>query len=88
LWILSLAVVSTLLGYSLYTRGLKYLEAGRAGIACTWEVVVASILAFMIFGETLSAPQIVGACLIFVGIFLVRIHPPDKTRKAAPVLRG
>ncbi|MGB2770152.1 MAG: EamA family transporter [Candidatus Zixiibacteriota bacterium] len=88
LWILSLAIVSTLLGYSLYTRGLKYLEAGRAGIACTWEVVVASILAFMIFGETLSALQIAGACLIFAGIIVVRIHPPDRARKAAPTLRG
>lgn len=88
LWILSLAIVSTLLGYSLYTRGLKYLEAGRAGIACTWEVVVASILAFMIFGETLSALQIAGACLIFVGIIVVRIHPSDRARRAAPTLRG
>ncbi|UCB53399.1 MAG: EamA family transporter [Candidatus Zixiibacteriota bacterium] len=88
LWILSLAVVSTLLGYSLYTRGLKYLEAGRAGIACTWEVVVASILAFMIFGETLSALQIAGACLVFAGIVLVRIHPPDRAGRAAVAPRG
>lgn len=88
LWILCLALFSTLLGYSLYTRGLKYLEAGRAGIACTWEVVVASILAFMIFGETLSALQIAGACLIFAGIVIVRIHPPDKTGRATAALRG
>ncbi len=88
LWILCLALFSTLLGYSLYTRGLKYLEASRAGIACTWEVVVASILAFMIFGETLSALQIAGACLIFVGIIVVRIHPSDRARRAAPTLRG
>jgi drug/metabolite transporter (DMT)-like permease len=88
LWILSLAVVSTLLGYSLYTRGLKYLEAGRAGIACTWEVVVASILAFMIFGETLSALQIAGACLVFAGIVIVSIHPPDGAGRAAPTPGG
>ncbi len=88
LWILCLALFSTLLGYSLYTRGLKYLEASRAGIACTWEVVVASILAFMIFGETLSALQIAGACLIFAGIIVVRIHPSDRARRAAPTLRG
>ena len=81
LWIFSLALFSTLVGYSLYTRGLRYLEAGRAGIVATWEVVVASVLAFIIFGETLNALQIVGASLIFAGIILVRIHPSKKIPK-------
>ncbi len=75
LWILALAVFSTLVGYSLYTKGLQYLEAGRAGIVATWEVVVASVLAFLIFGETLSLLQILGASLIFAGIVVVREHP-------------
>jgi drug/metabolite transporter (DMT)-like permease len=79
LWIFALAFFSTLVGYSLYTKGLRYLEAGRAGIAATWEVVVASVLAFVIFGETLSALQIVGAFLVLAGIVIVRIHPSSKT---------
>jgi DME family drug/metabolite transporter len=78
LWIFALAVFSTLLGYSFYTRGLRYLEAGRAGIVATWEVVVASVLAFIIFGETLNAFQILGAALIFAGIAIIRIHPSEK----------
>jgi drug/metabolite transporter (DMT)-like permease len=82
LWIFALALFSTLVGYSLYTKGLRYLEAGRAGIAATWEVVVASVLAFMIFGETLTTIQIAGACLIFAGIAIVRIHPPTETAGA------
>ncbi len=84
LWIFALAFFSTLVGYSLYTRGLRYLEAGRAGIMATWEVVVASVLAFIIFGESLNAFQIVGALLIFAGIILVRIHPSKKTPKITP----
>ena len=63
-WIFILAILSTLVGYSLYTKGLRYLEAGRAGIAATWEVVVASVLAFVIFGETLTYLQILGAALV------------------------
>jgi drug/metabolite transporter (DMT)-like permease len=47
LWIFALAIVPTLLGYSLYTRGLNYLEASRTGIVATWEVVVASGLALL-----------------------------------------
>lgn len=77
-WIFALALFSTLVGYSLYTRGLQYLEAGRAGIVATWEVVVASVLAFIIFGESLSAFQILGASLIFAGIVIIRIHPSKK----------
>ncbi len=80
-WIFALALFSTLLGYSLYTKGLKYLEAGRAGIAATWEVVVASVLAFIIFGESLTPLQIFGAFLIFVGIVLVKIHSPKQTHR-------
>jgi len=73
-WVLifTLAIVPTLLGYSFYTRGLKYLEASRAGIIATREVVVASILAFIIFGEKLSLIQILGAVLIFWGIFIIK----------------
>jgi drug/metabolite transporter (DMT)-like permease len=78
LWIFALALFSTLVGYSLYTKGLRYVEAGRAGIVATWEVVVASVLAFFIFGETLSTLQIVGGFFIFAGIGIVRIRTPDK----------
>jgi DME family drug/metabolite transporter len=88
LWIFALALFSTLVGYSLYTKGLRYLEAGRAGIVATWEVVVASVLAFIIFGETLSTFQIAGACLIFAGIAIVRIHPSRKPAEALTSRRG
>jgi DME family drug/metabolite transporter len=88
LWIFALALFSTLVGYSLYTKGLRYLEAGRAGIAATWEVVVASVLAFIIFGETLAAIQIAGAFLIFVGIVIVRFHHSKETSKMTPPKSG
>ena len=78
IWILALAILSTLLGYLIYTRGLKYIEASRAGIVATWEVVVASFLAFIIFGETLSLLQIFGALFIFLGIFTIRTHPQKR----------
>jgi drug/metabolite transporter (DMT)-like permease len=72
IWIFCLAIFSTLLGYSIYTRGLKYVEASRAGIVATWEVVVASFLAFIIFGETISILQIFGVLFIFLAIFIIR----------------
>ena len=75
LWILVLAVFSTLLGYALYTRGLRFLEAGRAGIVATWEVVVASVLALILFGETWKTLQAIGGLLILGGIVMIRLQP-------------
>ncbi len=77
-WIFALAILSTVLGYSVYTKGLKYIEASRAGIVATWEVVVASLLAFVIFRESLSFLQIFGALFIFLGIFVIRAHPQKR----------
>ncbi|MGB8658028.1 MAG: EamA family transporter [Candidatus Zixiibacteriota bacterium] len=84
LWIFALALLSTVLGYSLYTRGLRYLEAGRAGIAATWEIVVASFLAFVIFGEKLNALQIIGAVLILVGIVIIKTQPSKEETQKNP----
>jgi DME family drug/metabolite transporter len=81
LWIFALAVFSTLLGYALYTRGLRFLEAGRAGIAATWEVVVASVLAFVLFGESLKILQVVGGIMILAGIVIIRLQPSPEAAK-------
>ena len=75
IWILTLAIVPTVLGYSLYTRGLNYLEASRTGIVATWEIVVASGLAFVILGERITLPQVAGAVLILWGIFIISKKP-------------
>jgi drug/metabolite transporter (DMT)-like permease len=88
LWIFAVAIFPTLVGYSLYTRGLRYLEAGQAGIAGTWEVVVASALAFVIFGETLTLLQILGGVLVLLGIFLIRLHPSVKALVKTASVRG
>jgi drug/metabolite transporter (DMT)-like permease len=86
-WVFALAFFSTLVGYSLYTKGLRYLEAGRAGIAATWEVVVASVLAFVIFSETLALLQILGAIFIFAGIVIVSIRPPQRVQVDTAAVR-
>ncbi len=88
LWILVLAIFSTLLGYALYTRGLRFLEAGRAGIVATWEVVVASVLALILFGETWKFPQVVGGLLILAGIVMIRLQPSKEVKEEDKVKPG
>jgi len=68
LWIIGLALIPSLGGYALYTLGLRDLPASRASIIATWEVVTAAILGWILFGEHLAAPQIVGAALVCFGI--------------------
>ncbi len=68
LLLLGLAAIPTVGGYASYTVGLKRLEASRASILATWEVVAAAALGYLLFGEALEAAQIAGALLVAIGI--------------------
>jgi drug/metabolite transporter (DMT)-like permease len=68
LWILGLALVPSLGGYTLYTLGLRDLPASQASIIATWEVVTAAFLGWLIFSEHLAPIQYLGAALVCVGI--------------------
>ncbi|MDH4222476.1 MAG: EamA family transporter [candidate division Zixibacteria bacterium] len=72
LWIFTLAIVPTIFGYFLYIKGLKHLESSKAVIISTWDVVVALILAYIIFDEKLIPIQILGAIMIFTGILIIK----------------
>jgi len=69
-WLLlfCLAAIPTLGGYASYTVGLKRLEAGRASILATWEVVAAAALGYLLFGEALGPGQIAGVLRVAIGI--------------------
>ncbi|WP_297497542.1 EamA family transporter [Thermococcus sp.] len=70
-YLLGLAFFPTFLGYVLYNHALKEVEVSRASIVATVEPVVAIALAYILFGEKLSLPQIVGAILIVGASILV-----------------
>jgi len=66
-WLFVLGVGPSLLGYFLYTVGLQYVEASRAGVVATVEVLAAVLGAFVFFDERLSLRQAMGGALIFSG---------------------
>jgi drug/metabolite transporter (DMT)-like permease len=70
-WLWLLALVPTVVGFSLYTWGLRYLSASAAIITATVEPFLAAILAFLVFGDLLSPLQIVGGALIVLGVVLL-----------------
>ncbi|HSB78928.1 MAG TPA: EamA family transporter [Candidatus Methylomirabilis sp.] len=72
LWIVGLALIPSLGGYALYTLGLRDLPASRASVIATWEVVTAAALGWILFGETLAVPQLVGGALVCFGIWWIQ----------------
>ena len=67
-FILALAIGPTVGSQVLYLAGLQRVPASNASIVSTWEPVVATILAFLVRGERLDPPQIVGAVAILCGV--------------------
>ncbi|HDZ36266.1 MAG TPA: EamA family transporter [Thermococcus sp.] len=78
-YLFALALFPTFLGYILYNHALREVEVSRASIVATIEPVVAIVLAFVLFGERLSAAQLAGAALIIGGSMIV--HRGEKKQK-------
>ena len=68
LWIVGLALIPSLGGYVLFTVGLRDLPASQVSIIATWEVVTAALFGWFVFGEHLTAAQLLGAALVCTGI--------------------
>ena len=63
-----LCLVSTILPYVLYTKGLNGVEAGHASILATIEPFVAATVGVLVFAEPLSLSKLLGMFLIFLSI--------------------
>jgi drug/metabolite transporter (DMT)-like permease len=72
-------LISTIVGFGLYTRSLKNLPASVASITATSEIFFASILAYIFLGERLDIWQIVGSILIIIGVVLVSLAKEKPT---------
>jgi DME family drug/metabolite transporter len=66
-----LAIVPTVVAYSLFNRGLHGVRPSTASTLGLIEPVVAACLAFVLLGERLSVVGVLGACLVMVGLLLI-----------------
>lgn len=73
-WLLAagLVVLSTVLPYLLYTRGLSRMEAGRASIIASLEPVVAALTGMIAFGEPMSLTTAGGIVCVLTGVYILR----------------
>jgi drug/metabolite transporter (DMT)-like permease len=67
----ALAVVPTLGGHGLANRALRSLPAPTVGLFLLGEPVIASLLAYLIFGETPGATTLVGGAVVLAALALV-----------------
>ncbi len=66
------AIVSTIVPFGAFLTALHYIEPTRATITATLEPVLAGIAAYALFGESLSASQLLGGVLVIAAIALVQ----------------
>lgn len=66
------AIVSILIPHTLFSEGLKSLEASTVGIVTTLEPVIAIVIAYFALGETLGAAQVAGAAAVVAAILLLQ----------------
>lgn len=75
-WLLlcSIGLISTALAYGLYITGLSYgIEASKAGIISTLELVVSVILSYLVFKEALWGCKLIGILMVIFSVIIVQI---------------
>jgi drug/metabolite transporter (DMT)-like permease len=68
--VLALAVVSTIIPFGAFLKALSMIEATQASVTSTVEPVIAGVVAWFIFGEHLSALQLLGGVLVVAAVLL------------------
>jgi drug/metabolite transporter (DMT)-like permease len=82
LWLAGIAVVSTVVAIALFFAGLRRVGPSRASIISTVEPLVTVGLAFVVFGERLSATQLLGGVLVLAAVVVLQTFGTGP--KAAP----
>ena len=70
-WAFAMAFLCTCMSFTLYTVGLKYMEAGRAAVLATLEPIVTTIVGVVIYKEALSAVMVLGIVLVLGASVLI-----------------
>jgi len=71
---ISLAIFCTLMGHSIFNWALGYLDPALISTAILGEPVLATLWAFLIFKEPPTIMQVMGGCVIILGIYMYVIQ--------------
>ncbi|MFH9012351.1 EamA family transporter [Streptomyces sp. NPDC017943] len=82
-----IVLVATVVAYVTGVISVRRLSPQVAGVVACLEAVIATVLAWVLLGEHLSAPQIAGGVIVLVGAFIAQSSAPAKGAEQ-PVARG
>lgn len=82
-----IVLVATVLAYITGVLSVRRLSPQVAGVVACLEAVIATVLAWVLLGEHLSAPQLIGGVVVLVGAFTAQSSAPAKV-SAEPVATG
>ncbi|MFD5163894.1 DMT family transporter [Streptomyces hawaiiensis] len=83
-WII---LVATVVAYVTGVISVRRLSPQVAGVVACLEAVIATVLAWVLLGEHLSAPQIAGGVIVLAGAFIAQSSTPSKG-SGQPVASG
>ncbi len=75
-----MAVVSTVVPFAAFLSALRHIPPTNATVTSTVEPVIAGVGAYSLFGEALTASQMLGGVLVLIAIAVVQLsdkHPPE-----------
>ncbi len=73
-WLACLALISTVAAVSLFFAGLRRVGPTTASILATVEPLATVLLAFVVFGETLGALQLLGAAFVLAAVLALSVR--------------
>lgn len=82
-----IVLVATVVAYITGVLSVRRLSPQVAGVVACLEAVIATVLAWVLLGEHLSAPQIAGGVIVLVGAFIAQSSTPAKG-SGQPVTSG
>jgi drug/metabolite transporter (DMT)-like permease len=88
-WVLLgwIVLVATVVAYVTGVLAVRRLSPPVAGVVACLEAVIATVLAWVLLGEHLSAPQLAGGAVVLVGAFIAQSSTPAKSGQE-PVASG
>jgi drug/metabolite transporter (DMT)-like permease len=86
-----IVLIATVLAYATGVLAVRRLSPQVAGVVACLEAVVATVLAWVLLGEHLSAPQVVGGAVVLTGAYVAQRAAratPAPAPAPAPVAAG
>ncbi|MEV5170957.1 EamA family transporter [Streptomyces flaveolus] len=82
-----IVLVATVIAYVTGVLSVRRLSPQVAGVVACLEAVIATVLAWVLLGEHLSAPQVAGGAVVLVGAFIAQSATPAGG-SSEPVVSG